>query len=120
MRKFEGNTTVSCCIDGTSILQDTVINFDRKCKEVLDNNESQAHSVATDPMLYGTNFYFSLKDLDVAIDRLNTGTGFDRVHTSHIKSSKRCYRKNYVNSIISLSHILIFHIVCLQDTYVQP
>ena len=55
---------------------------------MLDNSECQAHSVATDPMLCETNVTFSLKDLDVALDRLNLGTGFDSVHTSHIKTLK--------------------------------
>ena len=85
--------TVSRCIDGTFILQDTVKNFDRKYKEVLDNYECQAHFAVTDPMLRGTNFSFSPKDLDVAVDRFNPGTGFDGVHTYHIKNAKRCYSK---------------------------
>ena len=59
-RKINENTTVSQCIDGTSILRDTVKNFDQKYKEMLENSKCQAHSVATDPMLRGTNFYFSL------------------------------------------------------------
>ena len=59
-RKLKGNTTVSRCIVGTFILQHTVKIFDRKCKEVLENCKCQAHSVATDPMLRGTNFYVSL------------------------------------------------------------
>ena len=66
--------------------------FYRKYKEVLDTSECQGHSVATDPMLRRTNFSFSLNDLDVAIERLNPCAGFDSVHTSHIKNSKRCYR----------------------------
>ena len=92
LRKIKGNTTVSRCIDGTSILQDTVKIFDRKYKEVLDNSECQAHSVPTDPMLRGTNFSFTPKDLDVPMDRLNPGLGFDGVHTEQIKIAKRCYR----------------------------
>ena len=91
-RKIKVNTTVSRCIYNTSISQDTVKKFDRKCKEVLDNSECQAHSVATDPMLCGINLYFSLIDLDVAVDRLNPSTGFDSVHISLIKNSRRCYR----------------------------
>ena len=90
--KIKGNTTVSRCIDGTSILQETVKIFDRKYKEVLDKSECQAYFVATDPMLRETIFSFSLKDLDAAIERLNPGTVFDGVHTSHMKSSERCYR----------------------------
>ena len=57
MRKVEGNTTVSRCIDGTSNLQDIVNIFDRKYKEVLVNSECQSHSVATDPMLPWTIFF---------------------------------------------------------------
>ena len=57
-------------------------------KEVLDISQCQAHSLVTDPMLCGTIFSFSLKDLGVSIDRLNTGTGFDSVHNSHIKKFK--------------------------------
>ena len=63
MRKIKGNTTVSRCIDGTSILQDTVKNFDRKYKEVLDKSECQVHYVATDPMLRGTNFFLLQRTL---------------------------------------------------------
>ena len=92
MRKIKDNTTVIRCIDGTPILQDTVNIFDRKYKEVLDNSECEAHAVATDPMLRGTNFSFTPKDLEVAIDRLNPGTGFDGMNTDQIKNAKRCYR----------------------------
>ena len=108
MRQIKGNTTVSRCVDGTSILQDIVKSFDPNYKEVLDNSECQAHSVATDPMLWGTNFSFSPRDLDVAIDRLNPGTGFDSVHTSDIKNSKRCYRNlrcKFYNKLISHTYI---------------
>ena len=90
MRKIKGNTYISRCIDGNSILQEPVKKFDRKYKEVFDNSECQAHSVATDHMLCGTNIYFSLEDLDAALDRLNPGTGLDSVHTSHINNSKSC------------------------------
>ena len=79
----------------------------------MDNSECQAQSVATDPKLRGTNFSFSLKDLDVAIDRLNPGTGFESLHTSHIKDSKRCYRNllcKFYNKLIS--YIPILPIVC--------
>ena len=119
MRKIKGKNTVSRCIDDTSISQDTVKNFGHKYKEVLDNSECQAHSVATVPMLRGTDFSFSPKDLDVAIDRLNFSAGFDRVHTSHIKNSKRCYRNllcKFYNKLISQP---IFPIVCLKETYAQ-
>ena len=92
MRKINGNTTVSWCLDGSSILQDTVKNFDLNYKDELDTSEHQTHSVANDPMLRGTNFSLSLKNLDVTLDRLNPNTGFDSVHTTHIKNSKRCYR----------------------------
>ena len=107
-RKIKANSTVSWCIYGISILQDTAKNFDRKYKEVSDNSECQAHSVATDSMLRGTNFSFSLKVLDVAIDRLNPGTSFDSVHTSHIKISRRCYSSllcKFYNKLISHAHI---------------
>ena len=107
-KKIKSNTTVSRCIDGTSILRDSVKNFDRKCKEVLDNNECQAHSVATDPMLHGTKFYFSPKDLDVANDRLNPGRGFDGVHTYRIKNAKRYYRNllcKFYNKVIPHTYI---------------
>ena len=105
MRKLKGNTTVSRCIDDTSILQDNVKKVDGKYKKVLDNSECQAHSVATDPMIRGTTFSFSPTDLDVAIDRLDPGTGFESVHTSHIKSSKRCYH----NLLCKLYNKLITH-----------
>ena len=108
VRKIKGNTTVSRCIDGTSILQDTVKIFDRKYKEVLDNSECQAHSVATDPMLRGSSFSFTPKDLDDAIDRLNQGLGFDGVHTEQIKNAKRCYRNllcKFYNKLISHTYI---------------
>ena len=38
------------------------------------------------------NFYNTLLDLHVAIERLNSGLGFDGVHTEQIKNAKRCYR----------------------------
>ena len=75
---------------------------------MLDNSEYQAYSVATDPMLRGTTFSFSPRDLDVANDKLNPGTGFDSVHTSHVKNSKRCYRNllcNFYNRLISHTYI---------------
>ena len=59
VRKLKGNTTFSRRIDGTSIIQDTVNIFDRKYKEVLDNSECQAHSVATDSMLPWTSYFLS-------------------------------------------------------------
>ena len=108
MKKIKSNTTVGRCIDGTSILQDTVKIFDRKYKEVLDNSECQAHSVATDPMLRGSSFSFTPKDLDDAIDRLNQGLGFDGVHTEQIKNAKRCYRNllcKFYNKLISHTYI---------------
>ena len=92
MRKIKGNSTVSRCIDVTPILRDTSKKFDRKYKEVLDESKCQAHSLATDPMLRWTNFSSALKDLDVAVDRLNPCTGFNSGHTFHNKNSKRCYR----------------------------
>ena len=49
------------------------------------------HCVATDFVLRRTNFYFSRKDLDVAIERLSPGTGFDNVHTPYIEKSRLCY-----------------------------
>ena len=69
---------------------------------------SVKHTVAGDPMLHGTNFYFSQMDLACAIDRLNPDTGFDSVHTSHIRNSKRCYRNllcEFDNKMISLTYI---------------
>ena len=54
----------------------------------MDNSECQARSVATDPMLRGTNFSFTPKDLDVAIERLNAGLGFDGVHTEKNQKCK--------------------------------
>ena len=96
VRKVKGNRTVSWCIDGTSILLGTVKNLDRKYKEVLVNSECQAHSIAYDPMLHGTIFYFSPNELDVAIDRLNPSNGFDGVHTYNIKNVKKNYSVNYV------------------------
>ena len=75
---------------------------------MLDNSECQAHFVATDPILRGTNFSFSPRDLDVGIDRLNPSTGLDSVHTSHIKNSKRCYRTllcKLYNKLISHTYI---------------
>ena len=101
---------MSRCIDGTSILEDTVKNVDWKYKEVLANYECQAHSVATDHMLRGTNFSFSFfpRNIDVAIDKLNPGTGFDSVHTPHIKNPKRCYRNllcKFYNQLISHTYI---------------
>ena len=75
--KVKGNTTVSRCIDGISIIQDTVKNFDKVYQEVLDNSECQArHTGATDPMFCRTDFSFYLKDLVVTIERLNPGIGF--------------------------------------------
>ena len=108
VKKFKGNTTVIRCIGSTSILQDTVKNFDRKFKEVLDNSERRTHSVGPDPMLRGTYFSFTPKDLDVALDRLNPGTGFDGVHTDQIKNAKRCYRNlicKFYNKLISRTYI---------------
>ena len=49
---------------------------------------SAKHLFATIPTFRRNNFYFSLKDLDVAIERLNPDIGFGNVHTSHIKDSK--------------------------------
>ena len=106
-KKNEGNTSFSRCIDDNSILQVNVEKKYRKYKVVLDDSECQANSVATDPMLRGTNFFF-LKDLDDVIDRLNPGTSFDSVHTSQIKNSKRCYRNllfEFYNKLISYTHI---------------
>ena len=54
-------------------------------------------------MLRGTIFPFSLKKLDVDIERLNPGTGLDDVHTSHIKKIKRSCR----NSIFEICNKLI-------------
>ena len=59
-------------------------------------------------MLRGTIFSFTLKDLDVAIDRLNPGLGFDGVHTEQIKNAKRCYRNllcKICNKLISHTYI---------------
>ena len=94
MRRIKENTTVCRCIDDTSILQDTVKFFDRKYIKVLYNGECQAHSVATNPMLRGTSFYFSLKNLDVATDRLDPVTG--------------CYRDfvcKFYNKLLSHTYI---------------
>ena len=72
----------------------------------MDDSEWNAH---TDPMLHGTDF-FSPIDLDVAIDRLIPGTGFDSVHSSHIKDSKRCYRDLLCKLYIKLiSHTYFPH-----------
>ena len=68
----------------------------------MDNSECQTHSVAIDPMLRGTNFSFSLKDLDVGIDRFNPYTGFDSLHSSHIKNSKRCCRNLSLACIVQI------------------
>ena len=65
-------------------------------------------SIATDPMLPGTKFPFSLKDFDFANDRLNPGTGYDSVHTSHIKNLKRCCRNllcKFSNKLMSHTYI---------------
>ena len=80
MKKNKVNTTISRCIDGNSIMQDTMKVFNQKYQEVLDNIKCQAHSVATGHMFRRTSFSFSLKDIDFAIERLNSGTGFGNVH----------------------------------------
>ena len=46
-----------------------------------------AKSFHTDPMLRDIKFSFPPKDLDVAIDALNPGTGFNSVHT-HLPHQK--------------------------------
>ena len=75
---------------------------------MLDNRKCQTNSAATNPILRRTDFSFSLKDLEVAIERLHQGTGFDSVHTSHIKSSKLCYLNllcKFLDKLVSRTYI---------------
>ena len=95
VRKIKGNTTVGPCIDGTS--------------KHVDNIKCKAHCVATDSMLLSTNFSFSMKDFDVAIEGLNPGTGVNNVQTSHIKNSKRICPKlicKFYNKLILHTYFL--------------
>ena len=51
---------------------------------------------------------FSLIDLDIAINKLNQGKGFDHVHSLHFKHAKSSFRNvlcKFLNKI--LSHIYI-------------
>ena len=109
MRKFKGNTpSVSRCIDGTLIMQDTVKSFHQKYQQVLDSRECQAHSVTTDPVFHRTNFSSASTDFDVFNKILDLGLNFDNVHTFHTKSSKHysCILEcDFFNKLVSHTSI---------------
>ena len=63
-------------------------------------------------MLRGTNFSYFLKDLDFAIERVNSGTCFDCVHTSHIKNSSRHFHSllcKFYNELISHTYNVLYY-----------
>ena len=111
MRKIETITTVSRCVDGTSIMQDTVKTFDQKYHVVLDNNECQAHSVTTNPAFRRTNFYFPLKNLDVTIKRLHPVIYLDICTPPSSKFQNTVTVNCYLNSLMHYPHIPTFPIV---------
>ena len=68
--KIKGNTTVSRCIVGTSILLDTVKNSSVRYKDVMDNSGCQAHSEVTDQNADGHTVYRTFTVIQMQLDTL--------------------------------------------------
>ena len=120
LRKIKWNITVSRCLYDTSILQDAVKNFDQKYKGcwLIVNAK---HTLLPLILRYAGLFFlflwrtlmFLLKN-SIRVQALAVCTSA----TSTIQSAVTAIHN--VSSIISWSHIPLFPIVSLKDTYVQP
>ena len=79
VRKMKGSVAPSRCIDGTSDIHDVVKIFDEKYSKILNNSECQTLTVRDDPKRFLSPFSISLRELDIAINRLKPGKGFDNI-----------------------------------------
>ena len=80
----------------------------KKYNKILNDNECQSSFVANYPKSGCAPIMFSLNDLDIAINKLNQGEGFDHVHSlqlMHAKSSFRNLLCKFMNKILSHTYI---------------
>ena len=116
VRKFGkgSDKNQSYCIDGSTDLRDITSGFSDKFRRILDDPSCQSSEGSTFQSSEGSTFQssegstwpsnyiqdldnyrhlFSLENIDRAIGRLNTGIGWDGVHSSHLKYSGKSFRK---------------------------
>ena len=82
--------------------------FDKNYNGILNDSKWQSCSVANDSKSYLAPAMFSLKDSDIAINKLIKGKGFDHVHSLHFKHVKaicRNLRCKLINKILSHTNI---------------
>ena len=90
VRKVGGNPQPkSQCIDGRTNPKDIISVFDEKFMKVLNDSDCQTVDPGTsrEHSYMRNRFCFSLKDVNTAITRINTGLGWDLIHSNHLKYS---------------------------------
>ena len=100
VRKFgkSGDKNQSYCIDGSTDLRNITSGFSEKFRKVLDDPSCQSsvgsftNEASYIQDLDNYKYLFSLENLDRAISRLNTGIGWDGVHSFHLKYSGKIFR----------------------------
>ena len=88
----------SYCIDGSTDLREITSAFSDKFRRILDDVSCQSSLTSTNESNYiqdldNYEYLFSSENIDRAIGRLNTGIGWDGVHSSHLKYSGKIFRK---------------------------
>ena len=97
-------------IDGTSVPEEIINIFDRRYKNILDDEKcySDYPSLADINGKSINKVFFQPSIINQAIDRLNTGIGFDRIHAFHLKYSGDIFRNplgRYFSSCLSHSYL---------------
>jgi len=110
VRKIKGGITNSRCIDGTSDSAEIVNILNNKYRDILDNSECQSTVVNHQSTRNNELMTFTMREWDIAINRLNPVEGFNHIHTGHLKKTKSCFR-NLLYKLINrfISHRFIPH-----------
>ncbi|CAF3669002.1 unnamed protein product [Rotaria socialis] len=103
------------CINNEYKKEEIIKVFERKYKETLDDKNSQTKPADYDVILEDVkirNFPNSgqifTSDLELAISKLNTGIGFDFIHSNHLKRSNyklKCFLARLFSTFISHSYM---------------
>ena len=108
IKKLKNNTAkTSSCIDNLSNATDIISLFDMKYKTVLDDVNCQGDAAFPGnviPENFGNDLFFTIGDINDAIDKIKVGIGWDGVSNNHLKYSGPIFRNlicRFFNKLIS-------------------
>ena len=111
VRRVKGtHKNVLTCIDGKTDTESITQLFDARYKEFLSYSDDHEGSSMSNPSQHSSNMQhgspvISLKDLNLAINSVNSGSGWDMVHSENLKLGGKVFR----NLLCKLFNKIILH-----------